>query len=352
MAVVLTIAFYALSLGTAAALAYLPFSAGRISRGGVACLIAAALIVWSVLPRRDRLLAPGPRLDPAQQPRLFKLIGSLARVTGQPVPADVYLLPDANAWVEQRGRVLGLGFPLLQALSVSQLRAVLLHEFGHFHGGDAGVASWIHRTRLAIARAHASLSGFGSPLHLLFEGYGRLFLRVTLKIARHQELVADRMAGEIGGARALIDGLLRLHEAASAWDAYWWGRVVPLLRTGYLPPLAAGFGDFLRMPCVAESARESVARELETGTPHPYDSHPPLRVRIAALKPLDRPVRAADDLPALHLLERLPELERLLVAVVTVSLPGSARKLKPIAWSAVPGGIEDLPLDVPQPPAE
>jgi len=33
-------------------------------------------------------------------------------------------------------RVMGLGLPLLQILTVAQFRAVLPHEFGHYYGAD------------------------------------------------------------------------------------------------------------------------------------------------------------------------------------------------------------------------
>jgi len=69
------------------------------------------------------------------------------------MPAEVYLIAEANAWVIDRGgimgcgsrRVMGLGLPLLQVLSVYQLRAVLAHEFGHFHGGDTKLGPWVYK---------------------------------------------------------------------------------------------------------------------------------------------------------------------------------------------------------------
>jgi Zn-dependent protease with chaperone function len=72
----------------------------------------------------------------------------------------VYLVADVNAFVAQRGgwmelfstRVMGLGLPLLNALTVSELRAVLSHEFGHYAGGDTKLLPWIYRARIAIIR--------------------------------------------------------------------------------------------------------------------------------------------------------------------------------------------------------
>jgi Zn-dependent protease with chaperone function len=75
---------------------------------------------------------------------LFKLISGVSNATSQDAPTEVYLVPDVNAWVAQRGgvmgfgsrRVMGVGLPLLGTLTIDQFRAVLAHEFGHYDAGD------------------------------------------------------------------------------------------------------------------------------------------------------------------------------------------------------------------------
>src|SRR5262249_52882426 len=71
-------------------------------------LIAAAAILWSLIPRWDRFVAPGARLRRADQPRLFALLDEVARATRQRTPGEVYLTLESNAWVTRRGGVLGL----------------------------------------------------------------------------------------------------------------------------------------------------------------------------------------------------------------------------------------------------
>src|SRR6185436_5487513 len=170
LAVVLLIGFYVLALGIAAGLFYIIYA--MIVYGHrvqvkilLACLFGGGAILWSVLPRFDKFLAPGPQLSPDQQPRLFDEIDSIAKATGQAPPADVFLVGDVNAWVAQRGgimgfgsrRVMGLGLPLLRTLTRSQFRAVLAHEFGHYYGGDTKIGPWIYKTRGAIGRTVSSL---------------------------------------------------------------------------------------------------------------------------------------------------------------------------------------------------
>jgi heat shock protein HtpX len=104
------------------------------------------------------------------------VIREVARAAGQPMSSEVYLVPERNAFVTQRGgimgffsrRVFGLGLPLLRTLDADQMRAVLAHEFGHFHGGDTKLGLWIYKTRSAIGRTLHALEQRGSALSLPF----------------------------------------------------------------------------------------------------------------------------------------------------------------------------------------
>jgi heat shock protein HtpX len=117
------------------------------------------------VPRPDRFEKPGPQLTPSTAPEIFALIDGVAAATSQPRPSEVYLLNDVNAWVTQRGgmmgfgsrRVMGVGLPLVNSLTRAELQAVIAHEFGNYVGGDVGLGPWIYKTRAAIARTMAGL---------------------------------------------------------------------------------------------------------------------------------------------------------------------------------------------------
>jgi heat shock protein HtpX len=215
LAVVLMIGFYILAVGIALGLLYIPYAemvyAHRLHiKIAVICLFGAVAILWSVLPRFDKFDAPGPRLTRDQHPQLFQEIESVAKAVNQAMPAEVYLVPDVNAWVAQRGgimgfasrRVMGLGLPLMCLLTRSQFRAVLAHEFGHYHGGDTKLGPWIHKTRSAIGRTLQSLGD--SWLQKPFLLYGNMFLRITHAVSRRQEFVADELAARTAGSQSLI----------------------------------------------------------------------------------------------------------------------------------------------------
>src|SRR5215470_10458583 len=153
-AIALMALFYALAVAVSAALVLLGVLAlsilpsvrnGRLMlvlvAVGAMCIVAAGEVVWSVLPRFDRFEPPGPEVREADHPRLFAEIRAIAAATGQRMPDHVYLVPEVNAFVAQRGgimgigsrRVMGIGLPLMRTLQVDELRAVLAHEMGHFY---------------------------------------------------------------------------------------------------------------------------------------------------------------------------------------------------------------------------
>lgn len=313
-AIILMIGFYVLAVGVACALLWLPYAswtyADRIDlRLALFCVISAGVILWSIMPRRDRFESPGPRIDEKQQPALFSELSQIAKNLGQEMPHDVYLAPEVNAWVAQRGgvmgfgsrRVMALGVPLMGLLTVSQFRAVLAHEFGHYYGGDTKLGPWIYKTRAAIGRTLHELARRDSWLLVLFKWYGNLFLEITLGISRAQEYAADRVAAKVAGKQALIEGLKQIHRGGSAWQSYFAGEVLPILASGYSPPLARGLVRFLHAPQIVPQIQQSLDQELANGKADSMNSHPALRERIAALESLHDGI-ANDTRPATDLL--------------------------------------------------
>src|SRR2546430_1534059 len=114
-------------------------------------------------------------------------------------------------------RVMGLGLPLLQALTVDEVKGVLAHEFGHYHAGDVALGPWIHKTRVMMLRTTAQLSE--SVLRFIFIGFATLFLRITHAVSRRQEYIADEVAANVVGSHAMASGLRKLNGAAFASHA-------------------------------------------------------------------------------------------------------------------------------------
>ena len=338
LALLLMVGFYLLALGIALLLLSLPYAeityAHRLDRLGLFGIIGGLLILWGIVPRPDAFEPPGPLLARQGQRRLFGVIEDIAGGTQQAMPTEVYLVADVNAFVTTRGgfmgfgsrRVMGLGLPLLQTLGVPELRAVLAHEFGHYHGGDTKLGPWIYKTRAAIGRTLQGLAGYSAMLQKPFVWYGNMFLRVSHAISRRQELTADRLAAQLYGAAPLTNALVKIRRAAMAFPAYWSTEVSPVLGAGFRPPVAAGFSRFLAADRIAAAVDEQAKRPEEAD---PYDTHPPLHERVAALNGLP-PGAAVDEPRAIELLEDVDALEQQLLAPIL-----SERPLPVIGWDDV-----------------
>jgi hypothetical protein len=221
--------------------------------------------------------------------------------------------------------------PLLQVITISEFEAVLAHEFGHYHGGDTRLGPWIYKTRLAIGQTIANLASSShrgaQVLKLPFVWYGNLFLRITLAISRAQELAADRLAADVVGAEALEHGLSAIHRAAPVAAYYMNSEVLPVVRSGFAPPLVEGFEYLLHSDSTIKAMDDNLRTELASAPKNVYDSHPPLAQRLNALQGLPRR-GTSDTLPALSLMDDLPNLESKLVS----SWLPSSERLQPILW--------------------
>lgn len=165
-----------------------------------------------------------------------------------------------------------------------------------------------------------------SWLQAPFRCYAKMFLRVTHAVSRQQEFIADELAARTLGAKPLADGLCSVHRVAPAIDYYWLNECGPVLSAGFLPPLADGF-DIVRARHISERMDKHLQVQLSDGHADPYDTHPPLRNRIAAIGHLPHGPTPEQDLPAASLLENVPALEKELLAKLAgeTKLPDCSR---------------------------
>jgi len=339
------VGFYVLAIAMIALLLFIPYA--QLAKTGnfyvwvaAICLTTAVMILWSILPRIDFFGHPGPLLNPKENPALIKCIQRIADSTGQAMPQEVFLLPIMDAWVSNRGgivglgshRVLGIGIPLMQVLNLNELEAVLAHEFGHYHGGYTRLGPWIYKTQSAIGRTlkHLPDDGLLGILNLPFRWYGSYFMLVCQAISRAQEFNADRLASRIAGASALIDGLKKIRAYGPAHNAYWQHCFTPTLSAGFRAPMTSGFAKFFAAPLVKEVIAERFDGFLEREITDPYDSHPSLRDRIEAVKDLIGTEAKDSGPPALELLEDIGAIEQAFFDYFSISALKTA--LQPLDW--------------------
>lgn len=301
LAVLLTIGFYVLAIGLVIVLLAIPYIEWtsvhwlniRIIRITLFCLGGAGAILFSIVPQIDAFQPPGERATPDSHPRLFAELRNIAAAVGEPLPAEVYLVHDINAYVQIRGgfmalggrRVMAIGLPLMRILRISELRSVLVHEFGHYRRGHTELAPWIYRTREAIMRTLLHLSGLSNILMWPFLQYAQIFMTLTDDISRQQEYEADAISAQLMGAQARVAALRANYGAAIAYELYRrenTGIYVDHMVAGPLPDDA--FMQYMQLPRVSAAIRNALEEELAHPRPRPFDSHPTLAARIAAVQ--------------------------------------------------------------------
>ena len=343
LAIALMVGFYLLVLAVIFGLLWIPYAEwtyiDRLDpKAAFVCVVTAFAILVAVFPRPDRFVPPGPRLDERSHRDLFGAIREIAAAAKQEMPTDVYLVNEVNAWVTHRGgtmgfgshRVMGIGLPLLQGLTVSEFKAVLAHEFGHYAAGDVTLGPWIYKTRVAIERALALLEE--SWLLDLFNWYGHMFLRLTHAVSRQQEFLADALAARTVHPVVMASALRRTATLAPAFDNYWQFEVAPALNAGCLPPITAGFDCYLSSERIASAVNQLVSSEEARDETDAFDTHPPLRERLAALS-------AAETLNAVPSMDPpaatlLPDIEAHAQKLLEFAVGSFAcSQLKKVDWS-------------------
>lgn len=191
-------------------------------------------------------------LTAAEQPRLFAFLRQLADEAGAPRPRHVYVSHEVNASVfydlsllnllfpSHKNLVIGLG--LVNALTVSELRAVLAHEFGHFTQRTMAIGRYVYIARQVAAQIVfrrdaldsflTSLSSFdprvgwiGWVLRLIIwairavaDTLFRVVIAAQRALGREMEDHADRVSVALAGSDAPVHALHRLGPADAAFD--------------------------------------------------------------------------------------------------------------------------------------
>lgn len=361
LAIVMVIASYVFVIVLAAACIIVPYwiienaehAPGQILLLLLGGVVIAGAMLWSLIPRRDRFEPPGPLLLRSSYPRLFAELDNIAASLNEPLPREVYLIGQVNAFVADRGGILGfgsrrimaIGLPLLSILNISEFRGVLAHEFAHYYSGDTKLGPFVYKTQSAMIRTFQNIGSIQelnriAVISLLYAGvtfvlkhYFILFLRVTNFVSRKKEYRADELACLVAGVEPFIQGLRRIHGAGMAWPAYWNTEVIPVLNQSCMPAIADGFARFLVVPEIALQVAEGIGKEIDEGKIDPYDTHPPLRDRIAAIEQLTIAANDQNGALALSLLDTPEDAELQLIAFANPDL--QKESLRRVGWDEI-----------------
>ncbi|WP_037608086.1 M48 family metallopeptidase [Streptacidiphilus rugosus] len=353
-ALALLMGFYLLALGALALIALVDFlvlenasdgfNTGALKLVAFSVVVAIPIARGVFFVRRPKDEAPpGISVSEQQQPELWARVRTLAEQVGTRAPAEIRLIPQVNAAVSENPRLLGLipghrrmliGVPLLIGLTEPQLDAVLAHELGHYSNKDTRLAGITVRGRQSLITVvqHARAAGRGVTASV-FGAYAKLYLRVSESVSRRQELSADLASARIAGRDHAAAAMRQLPALDLAYDFYLERYASVGWKVGYLPLASEFYGGFRSL--LGSAKRQAELDEIRTEPPvretSPYDSHPPVRERVAALEalPADGRVITGQERPALSLLH---DVDHLLAAVAAVTMPADSAGKRPLPW--------------------
>ncbi|MEJ8845771.1 M48 family metallopeptidase [Variovorax rhizosphaerae] len=219
---------------------------------GVAAGFLAFFMFKALVFVRRGELGSLTEISEAEQPRLFAFLHRLADEARAPRPHKVYLstrvnaavfydLSLANLFLPSR-KNLEIGLALVNMLTVSEFKAVLAHEFGHFAQRTMAVGRWVYlaqqiaghvvakRDRFdnflgGLSRADIRVAWVGWLFSLLVwairslvDSFFRVVVLADRALSREMEFQADRVAVGLAGSDALVHALYKMQAAETAWD--------------------------------------------------------------------------------------------------------------------------------------
>jgi Zn-dependent protease with chaperone function len=275
----------------------------------------------------------GIRKTPEDCPRLTAAIREVAGRTDTAPMDEIYLAPGAAIGVHQEGRgpfgmfgvkrrVLTLGLSTMSALTVSELKAILAHEYAHFSHQDTYYSRFIHQVTLSIQQALSGMAGAGgrlnyvNPFFWFFWLYYHAYSMLACGFSRSREFLADRMAVRLYGKEAFISSLTKVATEGMMFEGMMFQNVDSLLAEGKaFENIYESFRDF-HAQNVSSEDRLKMYRALLEEKPSWFATHPTFQERMRAVTPFaDLPPQ--EPQPANSLFEDPAAIEKELTDYLT-----------------------------------
>lgn len=188
----------------------------------------------------------------AEQPRLFEFIHGIAAETGTPVPRKIFISHDVNACVFYNSsfwsmflpvrKNLKIGLGVVNCLNVSEFKAVIAHEFGHFSQRSMKVGSYTYQVNRIIHDMLFNNNGYGrsleawSNIHVVFTLFAHITVWIIrgvqwvlrqmyvvvnksyMALSRQMEFHADLVAATVSGNNNIVSSLQKVEFAAASFN--------------------------------------------------------------------------------------------------------------------------------------
>lgn len=188
-----------------------------------------------------------------EQPRLFSFIRRLTADTNTHFPRKIFLSPDVNACVFYHSsfwsmflpvrKNLEIGLGLVNSINISEFKAVIAHELGHFSQRSMKLGSFTYNTNRIIYNMLYDNRGYSAFLNAWgsIDSFLAFFARITVTIAqgiqwilkemykpvnknykalsREMEFHADLVAASVAGGNNMVSALSRVEVAGGCYSS-------------------------------------------------------------------------------------------------------------------------------------
>jgi Zn-dependent protease with chaperone function len=224
------------------------FGAGMIG-AGISVIVFLVKFVFAVSKDEN---SQRREVSEGEQPRLYAFIRELTAATGTRFPKKIYFSPDVNAGVFYNSNFwsmflpirknLEIGLGMVNSVNVSEFKAVMAHEFGHFSQRSMKLGSFTYNVNRVIHNMLYDNKGYANFLN----AWGRLhwgtavFAKLTARIAqgiqwilrgmygfvnknymglsREMEFHADAVSAGVSGGNNLVSALSRVEVARNCYN--------------------------------------------------------------------------------------------------------------------------------------
>jgi Zn-dependent protease with chaperone function len=324
-------------VGTTALLIYLIFLGGHIPIKLVVIILVFGLgAAWAVLKSLFTKAAAGGFglvKTPTDCPRLHQVIGDVARRVDTDPVHEVYVAPGSQIGVHQQGRgpfgvfgvkrrVLTLGLSTMRFLTVTELEAILAHEYAHFSHRDTFYSRFIYQVHMSIGQALWGMGQAGGYLNYVNPFYWFLFLYyksyslLSAGFSRSREFLADRMASSLYGSDVFADALVKVSTDGTLFEKTIYGNIAHLLQQQQaFVNMYESFQQY-RDEQLTKQERDEEFQKLLAEKGSLFAQHPTVAERLEAVAELP-PAEKRDATPALQLFENPEETEKELTQFLT-----------------------------------
>ncbi len=192
------------------------------------------------------------KLNKKDHEKLWLFVNRICAETGAPKPKNIYVDPDVNAYVSYSNIWLSLFFPikkeltiglgLVDSLNLSEFKAVVTHEFGHFAQRSMKIGSYINSANTIIhdmifdrdkwddildqwRASDIRLSAAAwviTPIIWVIRQILTLFYQflniMYSSLSREMEFNADKVAVSTSGSQAIVSALWKLDSGFDKWN--------------------------------------------------------------------------------------------------------------------------------------